>query len=139
MTYAATIFNPSLTLADRSIISKTAESKEIGTFSNSTFSYETLSKENWTSAGNILFICLIIGFMVAIIITRFCNLNFTFLLCTVIVITSVMMIIIGDRFLKNAGVFILAAILTTMLLTLFIFFVNDVIRGPTTGSNPDFV
>ena len=120
--------NTALSLPDREIGSGSIEKG--GTLSNSTFSYETLSRENWSSAANILFICLIIGFIVSIIITKFLNYNFTFNLCVLIIITSVMMIILGDKFTKNVGVFIISASLITMLLTLFIFFVTDILKGP---------
>jgi phosphate starvation-inducible membrane PsiE len=109
--------------------------KESTTFSNTTFNYDVLKKENWSTIGGIIFICLLIGFMVALVITKIFRLNFTFNLCIIIIITSIMMIILGDKFLKNAGVFILAGAIMTMILTVFIFLMNDIIRGPYGGKD----
>lgn len=99
------------------------------TFSNAVFSYDVLARENWSSIGGILFICLLIGFIIAIVLSNIFRLSLTFTLCIIVIMSAIMMILLGDNFVRNAGVFILSGVLITMILTLFIFFMNDLIRG----------
>jgi hypothetical protein len=101
--------------------------KNIGK-STSSISYLALKEENWSLIIPLTLIFIFIGIIALLILQLFFEFNITAKLCIVIFFTAISMVAFGPIFLKNIGIFILVAIIITLILTAFIYLLYDLLR-----------
>ncbi len=94
------------------------------------FSYDVLVKQNWYDIGWRFLLTLLITFFIMMLISTRIRKKFSrgrcYQVAISVLIFFVILLILGNRFLKNLSVFVLGAIIITSILTVFIFLIYDV-------------
>lgn len=92
---------------------------------SSSLSYDSLYKLNWKNVMTILLITLFLTIIILITINTFKPLNKCSKVFWFLIIYLIVLLILGDRFLRNLSVLVLETIILTAILTITAFYIFD--------------